>query len=99
MTEKFRYRLSKDEKSAVAQNLIDIVQKDVGITKQAQAFIGNWILTGPEEKQKIYFDVWDIVLKNYLPTTRPVLFRACRRISKKREDCQFHWAVGMCKEI
>lgn len=89
MTDKFRYRLSRDEKSAVAQNLIDIVQKDVCITKQAQAFIGNWILTGPEEKQKVYFDVWDIVLKNYLPTARPVLFRACGRISKKERIASF----------
>jgi len=83
MDDKFQYRLSKDKKSDIAQNLIDILQKDANITEQTRSFISNWILTGPEEKRKAFFDVWDIVLKNYLPTTRPILFRACDRISKK----------------
>ncbi|WP_221406919.1 hypothetical protein [Elizabethkingia meningoseptica] len=85
----FQYRLSKDKKSEIAQNLIDILQKDVDITKQTREFISNWLTTGPDEKRKAFFDVWDIVLKNYLPTTRPILFRTCGRISKKEKIASF----------
>lgn len=77
----FQYRLSESQKNEIAQNLIDIMQKDAEITKQTVSFVGNWILTGPQEKRKAFYDVWDIVLKNYMPTTRPVLYRACKRIS------------------
>lgn len=85
----FQYRLSKDQKSEIAQNLIDILQKDVNITEQTRRFIGNWILTGSDEKRKAFFDVWDTVLKNYLPTKRPILFRACERVSKKEKIASF----------
>lgn len=87
--EKFHYRLSKDLKSEIAHNLIDIVQKNAKITEHARRFIGNWILTGHDEKRKAFFDVWDIVLKNYLPTSRPVLFRACARINKNEKIASF----------
>ncbi len=89
MDDRFQYRLSKDKKSEIAQNLIDILQGDANITKQTRGFICNWILTGPDEKRKAFFDVWGIVLKNYLPTTRPILFRACERISKKNKIASF----------
>lgn len=89
MDDTFQYRLSKIQKSEIAQNLIDILQKDANITEQARTFICNWILTGPEEKRKAFFDVWDIVLKNYIPTTRPILFRACERINKTGKIASF----------
>lgn len=79
MEEKFQYRLTKNQKEEIAQNLIDLLQKDSEITEQSRIFIGNWILTDASEKRKAFFDVWDIVLKNYLPATRPILFRACDR--------------------
>lgn len=82
MTEKFQYRVPKEQKSEIAQNLIDILQNDATITKQAQGFISNWILSDSEGKSKAFFDVWDIVLKNYMPATRPILFRASGRIRK-----------------
>ena len=82
MNDKFQYRLSKDLKREIAQNLIDILQKDENIKKSTKTFICNWLCTGPEEKRKAFFDVWDIVLKNYLPKERPILFRSCKRISK-----------------
>ena len=80
MDGKHQYRLSKKQKVEIAQNLIDFLQKDTEITRQTISFIQKWILTGPEGKRKAFFDVWDIVLKNYMPTTRPILFRACDRI-------------------
>jgi hypothetical protein len=45
MSDQYQYRLSKDQKYAIAQNLMDIVQKDAHITDQARRFIGDWILT------------------------------------------------------
>lgn len=53
MDKKFQYRLSKDMKSEIAQNLIDILKEDATITKETRRFIGNWILTGPEEKGRL----------------------------------------------
>lgn len=95
----FQYRLSKDQKSEVAQNLIDILQKEVNITEQTRGFISNWILTVRDEKRKDFFDVWDIVLKNYLPTTRPILFRACERISKKSNIASFTGRLDCARRI
>ena len=89
MEDKFQYRLSKNQKSEIAQNLIDILQKDINITTQTKSFISNWILTGPNEKRKAFFDVWDIVLKNYQPTTRPILYRSCKRINKNGKIVSF----------
>ena len=89
MSDKFQYRLSEPQKHEIAQNLIDILQKEVGMIKQTQIFIGNWILTGPGEKRKAFYDVWNIVLRNYLPTTRPILFRACGRITKNEKIASF----------
>lgn len=89
MEEVYRYRLTQNQKGEIAQNLIGILEKDVSIDKQTKRFIGDWILTGPEEKRKAFFDVWDIVLKNYLPKTRPVLFRSCNRIGKDGKIASF----------
>lgn len=89
MNDNFQYRLSKNQKDEIAQNLIEILQDDADISYETRAFISNWILTGPEEKRKAFYDVWDIVLKNYLPTTRPILFRSCGRVSKNNKISSF----------
>lgn len=79
MEKKFQYRRSNTQKVGIANNLIAVMQNDVPITSETRLFIGNWILTGPDEKRKAFYDIWDLVLKNYLPTTRPILFRSCKR--------------------
>lgn len=89
MEDKYHYRLTTEQKEKIAQNLIDILETDIQITKETRRFIGDWILTGPEEKRKAFFDVWNIVLKNYLPKSRPVLFRSCNRISKNGKIASF----------
>ncbi|WP_209444270.1 hypothetical protein [Pedobacter borealis] len=81
MVNKFYYRLSNKQKADIAKNLIEILQKNAPISIDTTEFIGNWILTGAGEKRKAFYDVWDLVLKNYLPTTRPILFRSCKRKS------------------
>lgn len=89
MNDTFQYRLSKNQKNEIAQNLIDILHKNVNINEQTSRFISNWILTGPSEKRKAFSDVWDIVLKNYMPSTRPILFRYSHRNNKKERIASF----------
>lgn len=93
------YRLSKKQKAEIAQNLIDILQNDKNITEQTRRFIYKWIYTGPDGKRKAFFDVWDIVLKNYLPTARPILFRACKRISKNGKIASFTGRLECARRI
>jgi len=89
MDDKFQYRLSKNQKSTIAQNLIDILEKDNDITEETRRFICNWCLTGPDEKRKAFFDVWDLVLKSYLPKISLVLFRVCDKIGKNGKIASF----------
>lgn len=89
MEDKYQYRLSRLQKIEIAKNLIDIQKNKAIITAQTKRFIGDWILTGSGEKRKAFYDVWDIVLKNYLPKTRPLLFRACSRVSKNGKIASF----------
>ncbi|WP_202924451.1 hypothetical protein [Flavobacterium phycosphaerae] len=87
--DEFQYRITRTQKNEIAQNLIDILQKDTAILDSTVIFICNWVRTGPDGKRKAFFDVWDIVLKNYLPTTRPILFRTCGRINKNGKIASF----------
>jgi hypothetical protein len=99
MNDTFQYKLTKSEKSEIAQNLIEILQKDVKIKKQTSTFISNWILTTSDEKRKAFFDVWEIVLKNYLPSERPILFRSCQRVSKKNRIASFTGRLECAKRF
>ncbi|HML70802.1 MAG TPA: hypothetical protein PKA78_05465 [Macellibacteroides fermentans] len=89
MCDKMQYRLSKNQKIDIAQNLIDILEKDSELTVETKSFIYNWIYSDASEKTKAFYDVWDIVLKNYLPKTKPILFRATYRLSKNGKIASF----------
>ncbi len=89
MEERFNYRLSQTEKSNIASNLIDILQNSATITDDTRVYIVNWLRTGPDQKRKAFFDVWDLVLKNYLPSSRPILFRSCSRKSVSGKIASF----------
>lgn len=99
MKDKFQYRLSKSQKNEIAQNLIDILQKDAKIRDNTRTFVANWILTTGDEKRKAFFDVWEIVLKNYLPSKRPILFRSCHRVSKKNKIASFTGRLECAKRF
>lgn len=99
MNDKFQYRLSINQKDEIAQNLIDILQKGTEITKQTREFIINWCRTDASEKRKAFYDVWDIVLKSYLPSKRPVLFRACDRIGKNGKIASFTGRLECARRI
>ena len=55
MNDTFQYRLTKSEKTEIAENLIEILQKDAEIKQQTSTFISNWILTTSDEKRKAFF--------------------------------------------
>jgi len=78
------YRVSKQRKESIGENLVAFMESKDVLSRDAVAFIGDWIRTGQEEKTKAYYDVWDIVLRNYMPQTRPVLFRSCTRLVNDR---------------
>lgn len=84
------YRLSQQKKEAISRNLVDFMESDKELSRDAATFIGNWILTDVKEKPKAFFDVWDLVLENYLPTTHPMLYRSCKR----REDGKIRSFTG-----
>jgi len=86
---KFNYRLSKKKKQKIAQNLIDILEKEQTPLMETVSFIGNWILTPRDEKFKAFYDVWELVLKNYMPKTSPILIRSIERKSKAEYIASF----------
>ena len=55
------------------------MRSEEALTDEAAAFISHWILTDKTEKRKADYDIWDMVLKRYLPESRPVLFRSTAR--------------------
>ncbi len=79
---KEHYRLTNAKKEEIAQNLIDIFDKDIAPSVDTRRFICNWIQTDRNQKFKAYYDVWEIVLKNYIPKTKPILIRSISRKSK-----------------
>lgn len=99
MGDTYHYRLSKDQKQEIAKNLIGILENEENLTDLTRRFIGDWILTASKEKRKAFFDVWEIVLKNFLPTTRPILFRACNRISKNGKIASFTGRLECAKKF
>ena len=99
MNDTFQYRLTKSKKIEIAENLIEILQKDAEIKPQTSTFISNWILTTSDEKRKAFFDVWEIVLNNYLPSERPILFRSCQRVSKKNKIASFTGRLECAKRF
>lgn len=58
--------------------------EDVPLLEESISFIYNWVRQPDGCGQaKSYYDVWELVLKSYLPKERPVLFRSCERISNR----------------
>lgn len=74
-------RISKKERCLIGENLIAFMESDEELKPEAKGFIVNWIASGPDEKTPSYYAVWDYVLQNYMPKTRPILFRSCSRLN------------------
>lgn len=67
----------------IANNIIAFMRDQEELSSKSASFICNWVMTGGAEKTKKMYDTWDIILKNYLPQERPIIFRACSRIVKR----------------
>lgn len=67
----------------VANNIVAFMLNKEELSAKSATFIYDWIKTDGKEKTKVMYNIWDSVLRIYLPTERPVIFRACSRISKR----------------
>jgi len=72
-------RVSSKQKAEIAESLICALTTDAPLSRKAGSFVTEWVMSGPEEKYKAFFDIWGMVLSGYMPTTRPVLYRSCLR--------------------
>ena len=79
----FLYRMGSKNKRKIAENIVAFMTEDVPLLQESVSFICNWVMTDGAEKTRTYYDVWDLVLKIYLPPERPVLFRSCQRLSNR----------------
>lgn len=77
------YRINQSTREKIAYNIVDFMVNDIPLLQESVSFIYNWVMSDGSEKTKAYYDVWDIVLKTYLPQERPILFRSCQRLSKR----------------
>jgi len=77
------YRINYKTKEIIAKNIVEFMINDIPLLQESVSFIYNWVMTDGADKTKTYYDVWDIILKLYLPQERPILFRSCKRISKR----------------
>lgn len=64
------------DKINIEKCLIEAIEIGVAADNKSHKFVVDCICSGPEEKNKDMYDVWDVELKNYYPKDRPVLFRA-----------------------
>lgn len=68
--------MNQVKKNRIAKCLIEAIQTKIAVDEETCKFICDWIYTGEEAKNKEHFEVWEMVLKNYYPIDRPILFRA-----------------------
>lgn len=68
--------MKQNEKINIADCLVEAIETGVAVDEITYKFVVDWICSGPEAKNNDMLEVWDIVLKNYYPEERPVLFRA-----------------------
>lgn len=77
-------RIGPKAKERIAKNIIAFMVDGTPLIKESKSFIYTWVRhPDGNGKSKSFYDVWDIVLQNYLPKERPVLFRACTRLSNR----------------
>jgi len=77
-------RIGPNAKECIAQNIIAFMVDGVPLTLESKSFIYTWVRQPDGNgKSQSFYDVWDLVLQNYLPKERPVLFRACTRLSNR----------------
>lgn len=77
-------RVGPKAKYRISQNIIAFMLEGTQLTRESQSFIYTWVRQPDGNgRSQSFYDVWDLVLQNYLPQDRPVLFRACTRLSNR----------------
>lgn len=77
-------RMSKHTRELIAKNLISFMEQDTPLLEESVAFIYNWVRRPDGQgTSQSYYRVWDMILTQYLPKERPLLFRSCERLSKR----------------
>lgn len=77
-------RIGANAKERISQNLIAFMVEGTPLTRESRSFIYTWVRQPDGNgRSQSFYDVWDLVLQNYLPKERPVLFRACTRVSNR----------------
>lgn len=79
--QRYLFRATERKKQSIADNIVGFMNDTCELSKESYGFILDWIMTGCDEKTKAYFDIWNKILDDYLPTERPVLFRSCLRVT------------------
>ena len=92
-------RLNNKQIEEISSNLIELANNKAEIKKDTTDFIANWVMSTHKEKNKSYYKVWEIVLKNYLPKSRPILFRATPRIYKNDRISSFTSSIYCAKKF
>lgn len=70
----------ESDKYRIAQCLIQSVESKIPVDKITCEYIYTWIKYCTK-RDKDCLDIWKIILNNYYPTTRPILFRATDTIN------------------
>lgn len=73
--------MTKKDKINIASCLVESMETGSAVDALTRTFVADWICGGSEDKNQDMQDVWGIVLKNYYPEGRPVLFRATEHIN------------------
>ena len=73
-------RIGPKAKERIAKNIIAFMVEGTPLIKESKSFIYTWVRQPDGNgRSKSFYDVWDLILQDYLPKERPVLFRSCVR--------------------
>lgn len=77
-------RVGPKAKERIFKNLIAFMVEGTPLTRESRSFIYTWVRQPDGNgRSQSFYDVWDLVLQNYLPKERPILFRSCKRLSNR----------------
>lgn len=74
--------MTRQEKEDIAHSLLNGITTKKNISKKAALFITDWIMSGPEEKNKDDYDIWGIILEVYEPIEFPTLYRTTTKFNE-----------------
>lgn len=77
-------RVGPKAKERIFKNLIAFMVEGTPLTRESRSFIYTWVRQPDGNgRSQSFYDVWDLVLQNYLPKERPILFRSCKKLSNR----------------